>query len=95
MTKLLIIISIPTATATPTLTPTPDVRGQQAMFPPPATGLDRDWPNPWRNWTSFARKIDFNASLVDGMYYYALRNYGVDLIQKQGKLENGICRCNY
>ena len=33
---------------------------------------------------------DFNASQVDGMYYFALRNYGVDLIQKQGDLEGGI-----
>ena len=92
MTKLLIIISIPTATATPTLTPTPDVRGQQAMFSTAqqlvSTG---DWPNALAELDQLRKKDPtFNASLVDGMYYYALRNYGVDLIQKQGKLENGI-----
>src|SRR5574341_394248 len=38
------------------------------------------------------RKQDpaFNTSQVDGMYYFALRNYGVSLIQKQGDLEGGI-----
>ena len=33
---------------------------------------------------------DFNTSQVDGMYYFALRNYGVNLIQQQGDLEGGI-----
>jgi nitroreductase len=33
---------------------------------------------------------DFNASQVDGMYYFVLRNYGVALIQQQGDLEGGI-----
>jgi hypothetical protein len=32
----------------------------------------------------------FNTSQVDGMYYYALRNYGMNLIQKQGNLEGGV-----
>ena len=38
------------------------------------------------------RKYDpnYNTSLVDGMYYFALRNYGYDLITKQGNLEGGI-----
>jgi tetratricopeptide (TPR) repeat protein len=35
---------------------------------------------------------DFNAAQVDGMYYFALRNYGVSLIQQQGDLEGGIYR---
>ena len=92
MAKLLVLMSIPTATQTPTLTPTPDVRGQTAMFTTAqqlvSTG---DWPNALAELDQLRKKDPtFNASQVDGMYYYALRNYGVDLIQKQGKLENGI-----
>jgi hypothetical protein len=92
MTKLLIIMSIPTATLTPTLTPTPDVRGQQAMI---TTAQQLIAASSWANALTELdqlRKKDpsFNASQVDGMYYYALRNYGVDLITKQGNLEGGV-----
>ena len=50
-----------------------------------------DWANALTELDQLRKKYpSFNTSQVDGMYYYALRNYGVDLIQKQGKLENGI-----
>ena len=92
MTKLLIIMSVPTATQTPTLTPTPDVRDQQAMFTTAQQLIAAS------NWADALTELDqlrkkdpsFNASQVDGMYYYALRNYGVDLITKQGNLEGGV-----
>jgi predicted Zn-dependent protease len=92
MTKLLIIMSVPTVTPTPTLTPTPDVRGQQAMF---TTAQQLVAASSWADALTELdqlRKKDpsFNASQVDGMYYYALRNYGVDLITKQGNLEGGV-----
>ena len=92
MAKILVLMSIPTATATPTLTPTPDVRGQQAMF---ATAQQLVSAGNWANALTELdqlRKQDptFNTSQVDGLYYYALRNYGVDLITKQGNLEGGI-----
>ncbi|HEY9151887.1 MAG TPA: hypothetical protein VIN60_03305 [Anaerolineales bacterium] len=92
MAKILVLQSIPTATQTPTLTPTPDVRDQQAMLTTAqqlvATG---DWPNALTELDQLRKKDpSFNASQVDGMYYYTLRNYGVDLIQKQGNLEGGI-----
>jgi predicted Zn-dependent protease len=92
MTKLLIIMSVPTATQTPTLTPTPDVRGQQAMF---TTAQQLIAASSWADALTELdqlRKKDpsFNAPQLDGMYYYALRNYGVDLIQKQGNLEGGV-----
>src|ERR1700690_1423238 len=92
MAKILVLMSIPTATTTPTLTPTPDVRGQTAMFATAqqlvATG---DWANALTELDQL-RKQDpkFNTSQVDGLYYYALRNYGVDLIQQQCNLETGI-----
>ena len=91
MAKILVFMSIPTATTTPTLTPTPDVRGQTAMFATAqqlvATG---DWPNALTELDQL-RKQDpkFNTSQVDGLYYYVLRNYGMDLITK-GNLETGI-----
>ena len=92
MTKLLIIMSVPTATQTPTLTPTPDVRDQQAMFTTAQQLIAAS------NWADALTELDqlrkkdpsFNAPQVDGMYYYALRNYGVDLITKQGNLEGGV-----
>ena len=92
MTKLLIIMSVPTATQTPTLTPTPDVRDQQAMFTTAqqlvAAG---NWANALTELDQLRKKDpSFNAPQVDGMYYYALRNYGVDLITKQGNLEGGV-----
>jgi hypothetical protein len=38
------------------------------------------------------RKLDpnYQQSQVDGMYYFALRNYGYNLIVKEGNLEGGI-----
>jgi len=92
MAKILVVMSIPTATPTPTLTPTPDVRDQQAMFATAQQLISAG------NWSNALTELDqlrkkdpsYNASQVDGMYYYALRNYGVDLIQKQGNLEGGI-----
>ena len=38
------------------------------------------------------RKLNpaYQQSQVDGMYYFALRNYGYDLLTKQGNLEGGI-----
>ncbi len=92
LTKLLVLKSIPTATATPTLTPTPDVRDQQAMFNTAkqlvATG---DWANALTELDQLRKKDPgFNTSQVDGMYYYTLRNYGVQLILNAGNLEGGI-----
>ncbi len=91
-TKVLVISKIPTATPTPTLTPTPDLRGEQTLFTTAQQLIAKgDWPNALAELDQL-RKEDptFNASQVDGMYYFTLRNYGVDLIIKQGNLEGGI-----
>jgi tetratricopeptide (TPR) repeat protein len=91
LAKVLVLMTIPTATTTPTLTPTPDLRGEQALFAT-AQGLiaKGDWANALTELDQL-RKEDpkFNTSQVDGMYYFALRNYGVALIQG-GNLEGGI-----
>lgn len=92
LAKVLVMLSIPTATPTPIPTPTADLRGAQALF---ATAQQLVAAGDWINALAALdqlRKQDpaFNTSQVDGMYYFALRNYGVSLIQKQGDLEGGI-----
>lgn len=92
LAKILVQMTIPTATPTPTITPTPDTRGEQAMFATAqqliATG---DWANAITQLDQL-RKEDpnYNTAQVDGMYYFVLRNYGVNLIQQQGNLEGGV-----
>ncbi len=92
LAKVLVQMTIPTSTPTPTITPTPDTRGEEAMFQTAqqltASG---DWANAVAQLDQL-RKQDpnYKTSNVDGMYYFALRNYGVSLIQQQGNLEGGI-----
>ncbi len=92
LAKVLVRIAIPTSTATATITPTPDTRGEEAMLQTAqqltASG---DWPNAIAQLDQL-RKQDpgYKTVQVDGMYYFALRNYGVNLIQQQGNLEGGI-----
>ncbi len=92
LAKVLVQMSIPTATATATITPTPDLRGEEAMFQT-ATQLTAsgDWANAIAQLDQL-RKQDpnYKTAQVDGMYYFALRNYGMNMIQQQGNLEGGI-----
>ncbi len=91
LAKVLVKSSIPTNTPTPTLTPTPDLRGEQTLFSTAQQLITAgDWANAITELDQL-RKQDpkFNTSQVDGMYYFALRNYGVALIQA-GNLEGGI-----
>ncbi len=92
LAKVLVQMTIPTVTPTPVPTSTPDLRGEQSLF---ATAQQLiaagDWANALTELDQL-RKQDpnYNTSQVDGMYYFALRNYGVNLIQQQGNLEGGI-----
>ncbi len=91
LAKVLVLSSIPTATPTPMPTSTPDLRGVQALFNSAQQLIAAgDWSNAL-NALDQLRKQDpkYNTVQVDGMYYFALRNYGVALIQ-QGNLEGGI-----
>jgi tetratricopeptide (TPR) repeat protein len=88
----------PVPTATATITPTPDLRNQEAIFASAQQQLQsKDWSGLLGSLDSL-RKADptYQAVQVDGMYYTALRNRGVDQIMGQGayaqttNLEGGI-----
>lgn len=92
LTEVLVLMNQPTPTLTPSLTPTPDFSGAQEAFTKAQQLIAaQDWPNALQTLDQL-RKMDVNyeQSKVDGMYYFALRNYGYDLITKQGNLEGGI-----
>jgi tetratricopeptide (TPR) repeat protein len=92
LTEVLVLSSIPTPEPTPTISPTPDFSGAENAFAR-AQELIRaqDWPAAMEALDS-VRKLDptFRTAQVDGMYYFALRNYGYSLITNQGNLEGGI-----
>jgi len=96
LTEVLVKISlsgnIQSPTPTPSLVPTPDFTGaEQAYAQAGQLIAAQDWPGAIRALDQ-TRKLgpNYQQSQVDGMYYFALRNYGYDLIIKQGNLEGGI-----
>src|ERR1051325_3194833 len=92
LTEVLVLRNVPTPTITPSLTPTPDFSGaEQAYLKAQQLVTAQDWPGALGALDEI-RKLDptYKTSLVDGMYYFALRSYGYDLIIKQGNLEGGI-----
>lgn len=92
LTEVLVLMNQPTPTLTPSLTPSPDFSGaEQAFSQAQQLIAAQDWPNAIGTLDQI-RKLDptYNTGQVDGMYYFALRNYGYDLITKQGNLEGGI-----
>jgi len=92
LAKVLVYLTIPTPTRTPPPTPTADLRGEQTLFATVQQLIAaQDWEHALGELDQL-RKQDpkFNTSEVDGMYYFALRNYGVSLIQQRGDLEGGI-----
>jgi tetratricopeptide (TPR) repeat protein len=92
LTQVLVLMNRPTPTLTPSLTPTPDFSGaEQAFAQAQQLIAAQDWPGAIGTLDQI-RKLDptYKTGQVDGMYYFALRNYGYDLITKQGNLEGGI-----
>jgi hypothetical protein len=74
------------------LTPTPDFSGAEQAYSRAAQLIAaQDWPGALGALDQL-RKLDpnYQQSQVDGMYYFALRNYGYSLIAQQGNLEGGI-----
>lgn len=96
MVKMAITPS-PVPTDTPTVTPTPDTRSQDAIYAQAQQQLTaKEWTGLMTSLDSL-RKADpnFKAVNIDGMYYTALRNRGVDQIlgvgaYKTTNLEGGI-----
>lgn len=101
LTKVIVQMAITptlTLTPTPTITPTPDLRSQAAIFAQAEQQLQsKDWSNTLASIDAL-RKADptYKVAQVDGMYYAALRNRGVDEIMGNGayaqttNLEGGI-----
>jgi len=101
LTKLLVQMAItpsPTPTPIPSATPTPDLRAQDAIFAQAQEYFrNSDWTNLMSSLDSL-RKADptYKTTQVDGMYYSALRNRGIDQILGQRayaqttNLEGGI-----
>ena len=92
LTELLVMMNVPTPTATVPPTTTPDSSGAQQAFAQAQQLVSaQDWASALAALDNL-RKLDptYQASQVDGMYFFALRNYGYDLITKQGNLEGGI-----
>ncbi len=92
LTEVLVSMNQPTPTLTPSLTPTPDFSGAQEAFTRAQQLIAaQDWPGAIGALDQM-RKLDptYQQSQVDGMYYFALRNYGYNLIIKEGNLEGGI-----
>jgi tetratricopeptide (TPR) repeat protein len=92
LTEVLVLSNQPTPTMTPSLTPTPDFSGAQEAFTRAQQLIaTQDWVGALQALDSM-RKLDpnYEQSKVDGMYYFALRNYGYGLIVQQGNLEGGI-----
>jgi hypothetical protein len=92
LTEVLVLSNIPTPTTAPTLTSTPDFSGAESAYArAQQLILAQDWPGALSALDTI-RKLDptYKTAPVDGMYYFALRNLGVDQITKQGNLEGGI-----
>ncbi|HAV76654.1 MAG TPA: hypothetical protein DCX53_04790 [Anaerolineae bacterium] len=92
LTEVLVIMNVPTPTVTPSPVPTPDFSGAQEAFTrAQQLTAAQDWPGTLGALDEL-RKLDptYQTSQVDGMYYFALRNNGYDLIVKHGNLEGGI-----
>lgn len=92
LTEVLVLSNQPTPTMTPSLTPTPDFSGAQEAFARAQQLIAaQDWFGAIGALDQM-RKLDpnYEQSKVDGMYYFALRNYGYNLIVKDGNLEGGI-----
>ena len=96
LTEVLVQINLSAGfqSPTPTVSPAPTAdftSAQQAYDRAAQLIAAQDWPNALAALDQM-RKLDasYQQSQVDGMYYFALRNYGYDLIIKQGNLEGGI-----
>ena len=92
LTQVLVLMNQPTPTITPSLTPTPNFSGAEQAFVQAQQQIAAgDWGGAIGTLDTI-RKLDpaYKTGQVDGMYYFALRNHGYQLITQQGNLEGGI-----
>lgn len=92
LTEVLVLMNQPTPSPTPSLTPTPDFSGAEEAFARAQQQIAaQDWLGAIGTLDEI-RKLDptYRTGEVDGMYYFALRNHGYNLITTQGNLEGGI-----
>ncbi|MDY6873473.1 MAG: hypothetical protein SVR81_05845 [Chloroflexota bacterium] len=85
----------PAPSPTPTAlayTPTPDLRGEEDLFNTAQQLIAAEsWDEAVQTLEALREKdIDFRSVEVDGMFYIALRNRGVDKIIIEGSLEPGM-----
>lgn len=81
----------PFYTATPAPSSTPDTRGEEDMFNTIAANMAAsEWETAIQNMDALRDKnLEYRSMEIDGLYYIALRNWGINLIN-QGYLESGI-----
>jgi len=81
----------PTATTIP-VTPTPDTRGEEELFSQIKQNIaDKQWTDAINNLEVLRKlNITYQAVQADGMYYFALRNRGIQRITVNGQLEQGL-----
>ncbi len=94
LTQVMVAIqetNAPTVTPTITLTPTADTRGEQEMFSQIQQNMaDKEWQKAINTMDNLrAKNLNYHAIDVDGMYYIALRNLGIQKINN-ADLEGGI-----
>jgi len=92
LTLVLVLSNAPAPTVTPSPVPTADYTGaEQAFLQAQQLISAQDWPGAIGALDQI-RKLDatYKTSQVDGMYYFALRNYGYVMVTQQGNLEGGI-----
>lgn len=85
------ITATPTNAPTPTTSPTPDTRGRDELYSQAQTMMkDGDWEGAITALLTLRQKYpEFMAIDVDGMFYVALRNRGIDKISVEADLEGG------
>jgi tetratricopeptide (TPR) repeat protein len=84
---------MPTPTPTvPVFTPTPDLRGEEELFNTAKAHISaEEWNEAIATLEALRQKnLDYRTIEVDGMFYIALRNRGVQKILVEGSLEPGI-----
>ncbi len=93
LTEVMVLTTIPTAT--PVVSPTPELivddTNYEALLAQANQLVDaQQWQNALTVLDTLrAKDATFHAVEVDGLYYFALRNLGIDMIQA-GNLEGGI-----